>query len=167
MSTINVKMVEPSSIQVLTTFGHLGCINLGSCVAIALLDPGANVGGLAHILLPAAFGENRLDRVGKFAVTAIPELIREMMLEGASDVGLRAAVVGGAQILHVGGSQSLDLGHRNVAAVMEVLAEAAVQVIGQDTGGTPARTLTFDVETGVVYLKTLTKGDQRLCCLRD
>jgi chemotaxis protein CheD len=33
--------------------GTIATIGLGSCVAIALYDPAAHVGGLAHVLLPS------------------------------------------------------------------------------------------------------------------
>ena len=47
-SEIRVKVAD----YAVASTGVIATIGLGSCVAIALYDPTARVGGLAHILLP-------------------------------------------------------------------------------------------------------------------
>ena len=47
-SEIRVKVAD----YAVAADGVIATIGLGSCVAIALYDPTARVGGLAHILLP-------------------------------------------------------------------------------------------------------------------
>ena len=53
---------------------------LGSCVGICLLDSVAGVGGLSHIMLPdSTQATNGAATPMRFADTAIPMLIREMV----------------------------------------------------------------------------------------
>ncbi len=49
---------------------------LGSCVGVALFDRRLRIGGLAHVVLPRSRGQ--VDQPGKFADTAIPELMKRM-----------------------------------------------------------------------------------------
>jgi chemotaxis protein CheD len=52
---------------------------LGSCVCICLYDNLRRIGGLAHILLPEAFGDVSGQNIYKFADTAIEALVRGMV----------------------------------------------------------------------------------------
>ena len=61
-------------------------IGLGSCVAVALHDSEARVGGLAHILLPSPALSRRDQSPGKFPQTAIPLLMQDMVARGARGV---------------------------------------------------------------------------------
>ena len=55
---------------------ELVALGLGSCIGLAIVDRTAGVAGLAHIVLPES--NDRVDQVGKFADTAVPELIEKM-----------------------------------------------------------------------------------------
>ena len=58
---------------------------LGSCVGICLLDSVADVGGLSHIMLPdSTQATNGAATPMRFADTAIPMLIREMVKLGTN-----------------------------------------------------------------------------------
>ena len=70
---------------------------LGSCVGICLLDSVAGVGGLSHIMLPdSTQATNGAATPMRFADTAIPMLIREMVKLGASRNRIKAKIAGGA-----------------------------------------------------------------------
>ena len=71
-------------------------IGLGSCVAVALHDQRAKVGGLAHILLPSPALSRRDPAPGKFPQTAIPLLLQEMVALGARPERITARLAGGA-----------------------------------------------------------------------
>jgi len=65
---LNVGIGE---IAVLDKPGKIGAIGLGSCVAVAMYDPIAKVGGMVHVLLPDSRGQ-KTELPGKFANTGVP-----------------------------------------------------------------------------------------------
>jgi chemotaxis protein CheD len=58
-----------------------------------------------------------------------------------------------------GGSSMLDLGNdepvgdKNVAATKEILADAAIDLVDDDTGGSSGRSVTFDPSSGVMRIE--------------
>ena len=141
----------------------LSTTGLGSCVAIALHDPGARIGGLAHILLPSvALARDRSNRA-KFAGTAVPLLLEEMGALGARPERVRAKLVGGAcmfgALMPVAG---LAMGERNVLAAREALEQARIPIAAQDVGGEHGRSVYFDTRDGRVLVKSLRQGDVTL-----
>jgi chemotaxis protein CheD len=144
--------------------GHdaLTTVGLGSCVAIALHDPDARVGGLAHILLPSATLCRASATPAKFAETAVPLLLREMATIGAGP-RVTAKVVGGASMfVALLPSDGVSMGRRNVEATLRALAAAGVPVVAQDTGGEHGRSVTLDVHTGDVSVRSLKAGSRVL-----
>ncbi len=126
-------------------------IGLGSCIGLALIDRARGVAGLAHIMLPEvpATGATKL---GKFADTAVPALLDDLVALGARRIRLEAALVGGAQMFSFGGG-ALDIGARNDAATRTALAAARVPVSAAATGGSTGRTVRLHVGTGTVTVK--------------
>ena len=120
---------------------ELVALGLGSCIGLAIVDRTAGVAGLAHIVLPES--NTAGDQVGRFADTAIPELIGRMREAGAVERRFETALVGGARMFDVSGA--LDIGARNEAAVRAALARARIPVTTAQTGGTAGRTLKIDV----------------------
>ena len=57
---------------------------LGSCVGVAMYDRERAIGGLLHILLPAANRNNQAATPARYAASGIPVLISEMEKQGAS-----------------------------------------------------------------------------------
>jgi chemotaxis protein CheD len=138
----------------------LATTGLGSCVAVALHEPVARVGGLAHVLLPSvSLARDRSNRA-KFAATAVPLLLEEMTALGARADRVRAKLAGGAcmfaTLLPIAG---LAMGERNVLAVREALELAGVPVVAQDVGGEHGRSVFFDTRDGRVVVKSLLHGD--------
>jgi chemotaxis protein CheD len=115
---------------------ELVAIGLGSCIGLALVDRQSGVAGLAHVVLPDSAGSS--GPKGKFADTAVPELIAQMEKAGAVKRRLQAVMIGGARMFAMGAS--LDIGSRNAAAVKEHLAKAGVRVHAEETGGNRGRT---------------------------
>jgi len=116
---------------------ELIALGLGSCIGLAIVDRTAGVGGLAHIVLPES--NDRSSQVGKFADTAVPELISRMHEAGAVQRRFETAIAGGARMFEMSGG--LDIGARNEAAVRSALAAAHLIVKAAKTGGTTGRTL--------------------------
>lgn len=163
-SAVLVGMAEIHVAKGAATFT---CLGLGSCIGLVALDPTANVSGSAHIMLPEAFGEN-IDKPGKFANTAIPELLRMLEGLGAQRSRLRWAMAGGAQVFKFGGGANsrLDVGARNSAAVDQIAKQLGMRMVARDVGGSLGRTVTFTAETGIVLVRTVSQGEVELCRLR-
>lgn len=144
------------------------CIGLGSCVGLAAQDPVADVSGMAHIMLPAAFRDRPVERPAKFADTAIATLFEEMEKLGAERSRIVCAYAGGAQVFQ-GPSETnrLDVGARNGSAVGQILKSLHANVFACDIGGSQGRTVTFCTETGLIRIRTVTSGERPLCNLRE
>jgi chemotaxis protein CheD len=138
----------------------LVAMGLGSCIGVALLHRASPVAGLAHVVLPEA--RPGTVALGKFADTAVPELIRQVSVLGAATSDLSAVLVGGAQILPPGPNGSPDIGRRNEQAVRVALAVAGITVAASVTGGASGRTIRIHVGTGVVACKEAGDADEAI-----
>jgi chemotaxis protein CheD len=144
--------VSRSELDVLVALG------LGSCIGIALLDRSSPLAGLAHVVLPESRDGTTVP--GKFADTAVPELIRQMTGLGAARSRLHAVLVGGAQMFAMSTSGSLDIGRRNEEAVRTALAAAGIAVTVAVTGGSSGRTMRVHLATGLVTCKVAGSVEQ-------
>jgi chemotaxis protein CheD len=128
---------------------ELVALGLGSCIGLAIVDRTAGVAGLAHIVLPES--NDRASQIGKFADTAVPELIARMLKAGAVERRFETVMVGGAQMFEMSGG--LDIGARNEAAVRAALSKAHVRVNAAQTGGNAGRTLKIAVGEMLVTVR--------------
>ncbi|MBV6458495.1 MAG: Chemoreceptor glutamine deamidase CheD [Fimbriimonadaceae bacterium] len=144
-------------------------VGLGSCIAIIAFDSSTSISGFAHVMLPQSFKDRPVDRAAKFVDTAVPALFDEMIAHGAERSKISFAIVGGAQIFQFGrhqdsGNPAHDLGARNVQSAFDVFAQQGItKFVGQDTGGTLGRVVTFHSESGEIRVRTLAKGERILC----
>ena len=69
---------------------------LGSCVGICIYDRMKKIGGLAHILLPNDQSSGATPE--KYAETAIPLLVNQLIKDGAKKEFLSAKIAGGASM---------------------------------------------------------------------
>lgn len=140
-------------------------VGLGSCVAIVLYDARTRIGGLAHSMLPtpASGRSGATAPVGRFASTAVPELIRMMERAGAARRRLDAWLAGGASMFRdVLDSEGLRLGRRNVEAAREALSAAGLTVRGQDVYGTYGRSVWLRTADGELLITSVNNPDVRL-----
>ncbi|MCB0825331.1 MAG: chemotaxis protein CheD [Armatimonadetes bacterium] len=166
----NQVLVGMADIQILSGEGSLVCLGLGSCIGLLAYDSSAGVAGMAHIMLPESFKDKPIEKLGKFANTGVPELIKQLESAGARTRGLVWAYAGGAQVFKYGAgasSDALDVGRRNAAAVEAELKKLGARVIANDTGGTSGRTLSFFTESSEVKIRTVQNGERVLCRLGD
>lgn len=139
MADLNI-CISPDGI---TTLG------LGSCVGIAVRDPGTKIGGLAHIMLPDSTQIQNNSNIPKFADTGIADLIKKIVAAGASRTRLVAKIAGGAQMFAFNSNSSLGrVGDRNVDAVKKILGEMKIPILAEDTGKNFGRTVIFFPENG-------------------
>ncbi len=137
-------------------------LGLGSCVGIALYDSTTKMAGLAHIMLPDSTQIRNNTNIAKFADTGIEELIRQMVVAGASRNRLTAKIAGGAQMFSVksGATDLMRVGDRNVEAVKKFLAKEKIKILAEETGANYGRTVIFDSETGGYTIKSVGRPDK-------
>ena len=135
-------------------------LGLGSCIGIAIRDPITKVGGLAHIMLPDSKQIKNNSNLYKFADTGIDELIRLLLLKGASKQRLVAKIAGGAQMFAFQNKSDLvRVGERNAEACVEILKRLNIPLLAQDTGLNYGRTVIFYPETGDYKIKAVGKEE--------
>lgn len=136
--------------------GALTCLGLGSCIALILDDREAQIGGLAHIVLPTpSLSRDRSNPI-RFAETAVPFLVAEMVHAGAVRGRLTARLVGGASLFAALTTPgTVQIGQRNVLAVRAALDAAGVKLVGEAVGGEIGRSVWFAVDTGIVTVRSV------------
>jgi chemotaxis protein CheD len=135
-------------------------IGLGSCVAIVLYDPKVRIGGLAHAMLPHPSNGRKDAPPGRFAATAVPQLLELMKAAGASPRRIRARLAGGASMFRdLLEGDGLKLGRRNVEAAREALAELGIDIDGEDVFGTYGRSVYLNTEDGTLRVTSVRQPD--------
>jgi chemotaxis protein CheD len=135
---------------------------LGSCIAVAIHDAVACVGGMLHFMLP----ESEIDRAKAeknpymFADTGIPLLFRTALQQGADRRRLTVRVAGGAQFLDDKGL--FNIGKRNYLALRKILWKSGVMLHGELVGGTVSRTLRLEIDSGKLFVRESGNGETEL-----
>jgi chemotaxis protein CheD len=104
---------------------------------------------MAHIVLPDSAGRDSAP--GKFADTALPEMLAMLRAQGAPLAGLVAKLAGGANMFN--GAGPLQIGDENVRAVTAALAKAGICPAAQDVGGNRGRRIEFDCANGAMIVQ--------------
>lgn len=150
---IRVKMSDieyGAAPDVLVTLG------LGSCIGVCVYDPFLQIGGMAHIMLPDSQLARGIVNRGKFADTAVPDLVEGLNEKGAVKTRMIVKIAGGAQMFTMFGQEDkIQIGPRNVVAVERTIAKLGLRLNGRDVGGHSGRTVYFDLSTGAITIKTL------------
>lgn len=142
--------------------GRLVTIGLGSCVAIAMHDAKFRVAGLAHVLLPDPSVARDGSNLARFAQTAVPLLMAEMHAMGARGP-ITAKLAGGAALFGTMlGTTGGQMGTRNVVAARAALVAAGIPLVGEDVGGNAGRSVTLDVNSGVLTVRSVRGGENVL-----
>jgi len=146
--------VPAGAVHVRTSTGVVSALGLGSCVALVMHDPAAHVGGIAHVLLPAAPADAAEGAV-RYGDRAVSTLVRRLTECGASPDRLRVWLVGGATMfpdLMPPGRPSI--GVRNVEALRAALTSAGMSPVAEAVGGEVGRSVHLDVGLGTVTVAT-------------
>ena len=146
-------------LQVMGSAGTFVVRGLGACVAVCAYDPENSVAALLHALLPASgpMSERISSEPTTFVDRGVAILLEEIQRVGATISATRIKLVGGAQVMTGG---SLEVGKRNVCAARAVL--CGIPIVGEDVGGSIARTVWMDVATGNVTVQYAGKPDKIL-----
>ncbi|GGE46337.1 chemoreceptor glutamine deamidase CheD [Pullulanibacillus camelliae] len=160
---IDSLMVGLSDIKMACDQASLRCSGLGSCVGLVLYDLQKPIAGMAHIMLPdSEISRGKAYPPGKFANTAVPELLKQLLALGAIKENIRAKMAGGAEMFRTTTNWTANIGQRNVEAVKEQLDLLHLQLKGEDVGGNFGRTIRFINETKALHIHTVTKGDKTI-----
>ena len=125
---------------------------VGSCVGVALYNPHLKIACLAHIMLPESKG--RSGQPGKFADTAIPEMIQQLnQLSHGQTVRWSAKMAGGAKMFAF--QSGMTVGDQNILAVEHILGDLDIPLLGKCCGGTLGRRIALDVATGTMTIETM------------
>ena len=127
---------------------------LGSCVAVAIHDAVARVGGLLHYMLPESGIDPARARENPcmFADTGIPLLFRSCYELGAEKSRLLVYIAGGAQVMDE--ARGFNIGKRNLLAARKILWRAGVLIHSEAVGGSTFRSLRLETDTGRAWLRT-------------
>ena len=128
--------------------GMLVTYALGSCIGICLYDPVIKLGAMVHIMLPLNMEAGRKNTM-KYADTGIKETLRQMEAKGAKRSRITAKIAGGAKMFEDSGGSLGNIGQRNIESVRLNLKKEGIRLLKEDVGGSVARTLLFDVSSGL------------------
>lgn len=160
MANVRVGIAESG---VVTDPDSISTLGLGSCVGVTLYDEKRRIAGMVHVMLPSTELAKGTDfNRSKFADSAIPDLLKQMILYGASERRVKAKLAGGAQMFSVGGNfdSLLKIGARNVEACKKALSVLRIPILAEDTGGFLGRTVELFSESGLLEIRAIGKAKQ-------
>jgi chemotaxis protein CheD len=133
---------------------------LGSCVAVCLRDPAAQVGGMNHFLLPDGGDSGVAGTAGRYGVNAMEMLINELVKRGAQRRRLEAKVFGGGHVMK--NFTSLNVGKRNAEFTKEFLRTEEIRLLSEDLLDIYPRKVCFLPKSGRALVKKLAAADESL-----
>ncbi len=132
----------------------LVAISLGSCVAVVIYDEKRKIAGMAHVMLPSRSKEEiPLERIGRYADTAVSFIVSSLLGMGSKISDLRAKIAGGACMFKF--IQDIrPIGERNVESVKRELRRWNIPIMGEDVLGDYGRSVEFYVGDFRMVVKT-------------
>jgi len=127
---------------------------LGSCLGISAFDPHLGIGGLLHVMLPAAAINPDKARTHPFMFVdcGVPEFFRGLIACGAVKNRLIVKVAGGASVHS--GEDHFAIGRRNYLTLRKLFWQNGIFIANEDIGGTSPRTMYMEIGSGRVWLNT-------------
>lgn len=156
------KIVGLSEIYVGKEGENIITVGLGSCVGVIIYDDKNKIFGLAHIMLSDSTQFKNVQNIGKYVDLAIPELIRQVIKNGALRKNLKCKLTGGASMFNFSDTSLIsDIGKRNVIKAREVLLKEKIEIISEDVFGTKGRRISINTSTGEIFVK-MVGGETRV-----
>lgn len=132
---------------------------LGSCIGIAFYDPMIKLGALLHIMLPESRNMQDPNPL-KYADLGIRETLRKIEAFGGRKNRLQCKIAGGARMFNITSTEGFgNIGERNIQSVKAIMRAEGIKILAEDVGQTWARTMSMDVTTGKVKIKSFGKAD--------
>ena len=141
----------------------LRCIGIGSCIAVALYDRAAAIGGLAHIMLPQIAESSDKSSPARYSDAAVAMMGNEMQERDVSICNLKAKIFGGANMFSdiISPGSTMNIGQRNISAVREELLKHDIEIIVEDVGGHVGRSVQFNMRDCSVVIRTINVGEKK------
>ena len=130
---------------------------LGSCIAVCMRDPAANVAGMNHFLLPVLDPASTQGVTTRYGTIAMERLIQNMLAAGAQRGRIECKVFGGADVIKTG----LRVGAVNAEFIRDYLKTEGFALHSEDLGGDLPRRIRYYPRTGKVLLRRLRREDDR------
>ena len=128
--------------------------SLGTCLGMTIYDPVAKVGGMIHCQLPQSSvnPKKALDMPGMFIDTGVPLLFEKAYALGAQKSRIIVKIAG----CNTNGDSSeiFKIGERNRIMIRKLMWKNNLFIAGEDTGGMDARTMSLQMSTGEVTIKS-------------
>jgi chemotaxis protein CheD len=128
--------------------------SLGSCLGLTVYDPENKIGGLIHCLLPLAQTDQEKSKKNPmmFVETGVPLLLQKILALGAKKNNLIIKAAGCGKALNSG--EQFNIGQRNFTVLRKILWKNNLLIKSKDVGGSKARTMTLEIETGDTIIKS-------------
>ena len=149
---MNLKQVLAGRIVLAEPPTVLQILGLGSCVAIAFYSPERQIGALAHVMLPSSVKALKSTPKGKYADTAVTELLRRFRKQNILRQKTVIKIVGGSSMFSHRKNQMFDIAARNIEAVKDALKDHNLKISAKVIGGTKGRSILFYLETGEIQV---------------
>jgi chemotaxis protein CheD len=131
---------------------------LGSCIAACVWDRDKRVGGMNHFMLPeSAAGSDSGRDSGRYGSFAMDLLIGELVKRGATRATMEAKVFGGGAV--VSGMNSINVGERNTAFVLDYLRTERIPVVSKDVMDIYPRKVCYWPASGKAMIKRLASAN--------
>jgi len=157
--TINVTI---GKLQVAKDDTVLSTSSLGSCIALMLYDRKEKIGGLAYAMHAESSGLYRKFDPSKCVDTALDEMIEKMKDYGSTGKDLEGYLVGGACMFSsLEKKPAKNIGLQNVLAAEKAFNDRNISITARDTGDNYGRRVLFNIENGIVIVKSL-HGEKQL-----
>jgi chemotaxis protein CheD len=136
---------------------------LGSCLGITFYDPVKKIGAMAHAMLPDIEKARKTTNRHRFVNSCIQEMVEEFEKLGCPKGRIVAKLFGGAHMFSFINTDSvLNVGQKNIEMALSLLKELGIRITGQEVGGTFGRTIEFNLDTGMVRVKTISWGEKEV-----
>ena len=128
----------------------LSTMGIGSCIVICLYAPQAKIGALLHCMLPRE--ENDLSNSLRSVDTAVNHVVEQFIAKNIQLTDLTAKIAGGAQMFSESEGNTISIGERNIEETKRLLTTLKIPIMGEEIGGTRARSVLFELENGKVTI---------------
>jgi len=121
---------------------------LGCCLCLTVYDPGSQMGGLLHAMLPLSKINTQKAALNPFMFvdTGIPELFQVLSENGTHRDHWMVKAVGCSNPM--GAKEVFKIGERNYRVLREMLSKEGICLAAEDVGGTVSRKVAFDLASG-------------------
>ncbi len=138
--------LKPGNIAIATKTCLIETI-VGSCVSVILYASNRQIGGMNHYVMPEVL-QNReaTPYFGRPAVTLLLAAFQRLQVKPSE---IRATLIGGAHMK----AMDSKVGMMNSQLARDMLTEAGIRVIKEDSGGIYGRVILFNSNTGVIELR--------------